>query len=349
MKKNNNFYFVAGRSGGHLIPCFTLAKKIANSNPSCMITLITTATELEKTIASKVAHIHKHKTFNLDNFPYKKIKKYPKFLWQLFYTFASSLVMFVKNRPVKIISSGGYISIPVCIAAKLLFVPIELYELNAIPGKTIRFLSPITNKVSVCFAEAQKFFKKTKCHLSSYPVRFNTKALNITQKEAILNLNLDPNLKTIFILGGSQGSKFINKIIQKTFILCPELAKVVQIIHHPGKEDLDSCKQFYQKQKIKSFVFEFYNQLEYCYQAADLIISRSGAGTLFEIVFFKKPCITIPLQTKSTSHQKDNALALQKQYPERIKVLNQIKLTNNPSLLLNAINSMLNLEHSPSL
>ncbi|MBT3456289.1 UDP-N-acetylglucosamine--N-acetylmuramyl-(pentapeptide) pyrophosphoryl-undecaprenol N-acetylglucosamine transferase [bacterium] len=341
-QKLNHICFVGGQSGGHLIPCFTLAKKITQKNPNYLITLISTNTSLEKQLVQKTKYIKKHLALSLCKVPRRKIVKLPIFLFQLFTSFSLSLWHLIKNRPEKIISTGSYIAIPVCIAAKLLNIPIELYELNVEPGKAISFLAPIANKINICFKESQRKIKKT-CTPSLYPVRFTTKDLKIKKNDAIDKLGIQHNLKTILVLGGSQGSKFIDETIHKIFLLSNTLKNNAQVIHQTGSE-VDYCKKFYEKNDIQSVVFDHHKSLELCYRAADLIICRAGAGTLFETVFFKKTCITIPLQTGTTSHQKDNAISIAKQY-KFVHVLDQQKITKNPKIITNKVHKLLKLNN----
>ena len=302
--------FVSGRSGGHIIPCLTIAKKYKDKDSRHKTILLTTGTELDKKTAARSQYIDQHESFNLCSVPYRKIYVYPKFLTQLAYTFASCLIKFTKNKPQKIISTGSYISIPVCIAGKLLGIPVELFELNVIPGKAIAFLSPIASKIHICFKETERHIKSKSCRLSGYPVRFPTDTLSISQQQAKEKINMESNKKTILVLGGSQGSRFINELIRKMFSSNPKMKDNVQIIHQMSEKDLDLYKKFYSTNSIKSMVIANHKKLEYCYQAADIVICRSGAGTLFETIFFNKKCITIPLQTKHTSHQRNNAITL---------------------------------------
>ena len=348
MKKENKdkigtICFVSGRSGGHIIPCLTLAKKYKTKDPSCKIMVLTTGTELDKKLASKAQHIDMHMVFNLCSVPYRRIFLYPKFLIQLTYTFLSSLIILLKNKPQKIISTGSYISIPICIAGKLLGIPIELFELNVIPGKAIAFLSPLSNKIHVCFKETLKHIKSKKCYITGYPVRFGSETLSISQRQAKEKMGINPDKKTILVLGGSQGSRFINELLKKTFSLDTKIKEKVQVIHQMGEKDLNSYKNFYSSNSIKSLVLSNYKNLEYCYQAADLIICRSGAGTLFEIIFFSKKCITIPLQTRHTTHQKNNALTLQKQYPKLVTVFEQKTLEKSASNFVSKVKTLLKL------
>jgi UDP-N-acetylglucosamine--N-acetylmuramyl-(pentapeptide) pyrophosphoryl-undecaprenol N-acetylglucosamine transferase len=268
----------------------------------------------------------------------------PKFIISLLATFLQSLYLLKKNKITQIISMGGLVSIPVCVAGKILCIPITLYELNVEPGKTINLLSSLTNNINICFSATQKYFPKTKCNLVSYPVRFDDSIKNITQAAAIEKIKFNTQLKTILILGGSQGSLFLNDLI-KNFVLTNRNIKI-QVIHQTGpstslpavakgygghgrmRNDNFDWKNFYKELNIPAITFEYHHEPEYFYIASDLIICRAGAGTLAEVLFFEKKCITIPLETSYTSHQKHNALELAKEYPNLIHVIEQNKINN---------------------
>ena len=107
----------------------------------------------------------------------------------------------------------------------------------------------------------------------------------------------------------------------------------IQIIHQAGNNEIKQLQLFYKQMHIPAQVFAYEQDLVPYYQAADIIICRSGAGTLFETAFFKKSCITIPLEIPGNSHQIDNAYAIQAMHPDFFTVLEQKEITKNPQAL----------------
>jgi UDP-N-acetylglucosamine--N-acetylmuramyl-(pentapeptide) pyrophosphoryl-undecaprenol N-acetylglucosamine transferase len=295
--KKNYICFVAGKSGGHLLPCITKAKKTVEQNFETQILFFSTNTHLDKEILQNNSFIKEPIFLPLASLTKKGIFNYCYFIATFISSFLISFRELYKKKPAKIISMGGAVSLPVCFAGYLLQIPLELLELNVVPGKTIKALAPLATSLATCFQETQKYFSQ-KCYLSEYPLRFS-KSDQIKSSTARLNLNLDPDKKTIFIVGGSQGSLFINNAIKIWLEKSDNNYQNFQIIHQVGKSDTTDWNKFYKSLEIKAFIFDFYNHIEQCYSAADLIICRSGAGTLFEAKFFNKPCITIPLETKS--------------------------------------------------
>lgn len=333
--------FVAGRSGGHIIPGLTLATQFTQKNPDYNIIFFTSNTKLDQSIIFNYPNINTVINLELPNFPRLNILKYPKFIWLFFKSFYISFQALWEFSPEKVISMGGYISIPVCLSAWILQIPIELFELNAVPGTAIKFLRPFATKIFVCFSEAQKFFKKSKVEIAAYPIRFDKK---IDKSEACHKLNLNSNKKILFICGGSQGSGFINKLLIKFVETYPNVGTSLQIIHQTGSSDKVLLEEIYKKNNIDALVFDYRHDLDVCYCAADLVIARAGAGTLFELVFFEKQSIIIPLETKTTNHQIDNALAMVDLKPKLFHVLIQNKIDKEQNKFFGKIIELLQLQ-----
>lgn len=232
------------------------------------------------------------------------------------FSFIKSFFYLYKHKPKKIITTGGVIAIPVCIAGFLLRIPIILYSLDAKPGKAIKALIPFADSIITCFASTQHFFPARKCSFGPYPIKFNINDTTLNTHDAKKNLGLSPNKKTIVILGGSQGSLFLNNCIKQFLTNASFPIDTLQIIHQTGSLDTTDWPKFYASHNITAHVFSYHPDLSTIYTAADLIICRAGAGTLFEIKFFNKRCIIIPLKTSTTNHQVNNAQAMVDEYPE---------------------------------
>lgn len=318
----NHIAIAAGRSGGHIIPGITIAEQLSKKHPNTAITFFATNNALDKKILAQQHHIERILFLTVDNVP-KQSYRYPLFLMQLLWACIKTLFHLMRYRPKKIILMGGYISIPVCIAAWLLHIPRELYELNAIPGKATRFLSPMVNTICCCFSQTTHYFTKNKAFIVPYPVRFSPAVHAITQSKAIAELGLNPTRKTIVVLGGSQGSISLNQFIKKALTKISALKDTIQVIHQTGAHDKTNWQQWYKKLQIPALIFTYHHDLSLHYQAADLIIARSGAGTIFETLFFKKPCILIPLEHCANDHQLYNAQAMQQSYPQLFYVVQQ--------------------------
>jgi len=341
-RKINTICAVAGRSAGHIIPCLTRVQNLIKEETEEQdVLFFSTNSSLDKNVSKDFSFITQHIPLDFQGTPQGKWYKYPLFLWQLSISTFKAFFWLLRKRPSVIISTGGYVSIPVCIMGYLLGIRVELFELNAVPGRATLFLAPFSSVIYVCFSQTQQFFKKERSVLTPYPLRFSTEKKLLSEKKVLSTLGLFHSKKTVLILGGSQGSLFINEIFQNLFNEYPDLKKIIQLIHQTGQENNDSLKALYKQQKIDAYVFGYHTNPEIFYSSAHIVVCRAGAGTLFETLSFKKKCIIIPLETATTAHQLDNAQALIKEYPNLLSILRQNTLSKNSKPLAIQLQSYL--------
>jgi UDP-N-acetylglucosamine--N-acetylmuramyl-(pentapeptide) pyrophosphoryl-undecaprenol N-acetylglucosamine transferase len=249
------------------------------------------------------------------------------------YSFIKSFFYLVTKKPTDVITTGGIVAIPVCIAAYTLRIPITLFSLDAVPGKAIKMLAPLATTIATCFEPSKQFFPKSTCSIAPYPVKFSQQDKQIDQKTARLSLDLNESKQTILFLGGSQGSLFLNQCAQKLVDSTLFSPDTTQIIHQTGATDATDWNTLYKNKGVTSHVFSFCHNLAPMYVAADVIICRAGAGTLFEILFFEKECIVIPLKAQTTDHQVDNARAIVHMHPDIFDYILQEEVEKNYNLL----------------
>jgi UDP-N-acetylglucosamine--N-acetylmuramyl-(pentapeptide) pyrophosphoryl-undecaprenol N-acetylglucosamine transferase len=323
MTPSKTLCFAAGGSGGHIIPCLTLAYRARIADPETNALFFTGSTQLEADIikASSTPVTHRHLHFKAP--PYARLYLLPVWLFTFVWATVKSFYYLIKHKPSEVISTGSHIALPVCVAAKLLRIPVTLYELNVEAGKTTRFLAPLTTSIKVCFPETKEYFAKRSCAIEPYPIKFTEK--DRAHNAAVLRTRLGIPLskKVILVLGGSQGSIFLNSIMPHIFSARPAIKEALHIVHQTGSIDPTDWRHWYNSNNISAHAFSYSNEILLWYTVADLILCRSGAGTLAEIVYLGKPCITIPLETKSNNHQMANAYAYQKHYPDTFVVVRQ--------------------------
>lgn len=345
MKKKRLFLVAAG-SGGHILPALVLAQQWLKNNPAGKTWFFTSSRQLDQQLIAYSSIAHHPVTMKLDTLNLRKWWKIPIIGTQLACNFITSLWYLARFKPEKIICTGGMIGLPLCIAGRLFGVTIEVYELNAIPGKAVKALIPFAHKICTPFTQAAQHCSVLgksfahKCTVVPYPSRFSKIDQNIDSERVFEAINktlgkklFSPSKKTLLIVGGSQGSVFLNKSIQQILELNPVLAQTLQIIHQTGNAQQASCLAWYQKHNVSAYVFDFDPEINWYYQIADLVICRAGAGTLFELAHFGKKSIVIPLVASTTSHQKDNALAIAAQYPKLFTILEQLDLEITPQIL----------------
>jgi UDP-N-acetylglucosamine--N-acetylmuramyl-(pentapeptide) pyrophosphoryl-undecaprenol N-acetylglucosamine transferase len=337
---------VAGKSGGHIIPCLTIAQKNNIKDVTTNILFFSANTNIDKTILSHNNIITWHIMLPLSS----RATSYIKLAWSTFASFILSFFYLLKHKPEQIITTGGIVAIPTCVAGFILRIPITVYSLDAVPGKAIQALTPLATSIITPFATSIQYFPAQKCSIAPYPIKYQTIAQNIDQQTAQRELGLissvalakeDKSKKTILILGGSQGSLFLNQCM-KQLIHNPSFNKeAIQIIHQTGSLDDINWQDFYASKNITAHVFSYYPDLSLMYIAADLIICRAGAGTLFEIKFFNKQCIIIPLITTTTTHQVYNAQAMAQEYPQLFYAIAQNDIENKIVSLYDVISNRL--------
>ena len=323
----------AGKSGGHLIPALQLAQQWHNEHQGGNVVLCTYGTMLDQKIYARYPFINKVQSFSFTTFIARKLWRYPIIAMQAIKATWIAWRLLRTTQAEKVITTGGFVALPVSIAARLLGIPVEVYELNIHPGKAVQALAMLGAKIFAVFNETLK--KMPHAVLTDYPIRFtqaDIKSPSVARLELAQRIPsaipLTDNRKTVFLCGGSQGSTYLNELMIKFVIARPDLHNSMQIIHQSGTVP-DRFIEVYTKYIIPHLVFDFHPAIAACYQAADVVICRAGAGTLFELKFFNRPAVIIPLVAASTGHQGANARAISAQMPELFTTMAQHMLETN--------------------
>lgn len=327
-KNSKIIWFIGARSAGHIVPLFSIANKIKNNDKFIKKIFITTNTEIDKkSVKNLNLENNLHFEFDLPNLPKKNLYSFFKYIPLLIKSIYFSLKILFNYTPNKIIATGGYLSYLICKISSLFEIDIYLYSLDAIPGKAVSKISYFAKEINIVFESSLKYFSKkilNKIRIIDMPIRFLESDLedkNIVKKR----LNAE-NKKVIFVMGGSQGSEEINNLILDNLNNLNENKKNnLFLIHQTGKNDFYKIKEFYLKNKIDNITFDYSSNLKDYYNAADIIISRAGASSLYEIVFFKKDAFIFPLKGEANDHQLKNALNIQNKY-KFIKIKNNLDL-----------------------
>jgi len=287
-----------GGSGGHIFPALKVANELKQRGHD-LVFVGSFFTKEEKNLPNDfwMARIKKDgfSLENLDSIGLSRKNIFQSFLWMFLMLRAVLFCLrFLKrNQMEAVIGFGGYGSFPAVCAARLLKIPTMIHEQNVIPGKANIFLSQFVNKIAISFEETRKYFhgrRNKKVVITGCPC--NGSGGRANREQVLKSFGLKQKF-TIFVLGGSQGSHRVNTF----FVQCAtELSKEIdfQVIHVCGKKDYSFLKEEYQKQGIPFTLFEFLDKIEDAYSVSDLIISRAGAVTIFEIAAFAIPAILIP-------------------------------------------------------
>jgi len=245
--------------------------------------------------------------------------------------------------PDVIFSKGGYGSVPVVLIGWLYRIPILIHESDTMPGLANRWAARFSQRIALSFASAKEYFPSEKTALVGNPVRSGIIQNCLTTDEEFKNdvkkiFGLASQKPIIFIVGGSQGAKKLNDFILQ---ILPQLLEKYQIIHQCGPKNYQKIEQ-----KIGSgapandyhlFPFLDERQMGGAYLLADLVISRAGANSIFELAACAKPSILIPIPQAASDHQRKNAFAYAQ--AGATIVLEQANLT--PHLFLSKISQIL--------
>ncbi|MFA6301295.1 MAG: undecaprenyldiphospho-muramoylpentapeptide beta-N-acetylglucosaminyltransferase [Candidatus Paceibacterota bacterium] len=213
--------------------------------------------------------------------------------------------------PDVVFGKGGYASFPTILAARILRIPVVIHESDSAPGRVNKWAGHFARKVAVSFIEAVDYFPKKNVAWTGQPIRVEIEHA-ASQKEALEYFKLEGKLPTIVVLGGSQGAELINDTILDAL---PRLVKNYQIIHQTGVKKFDSVSRQAgviladDKDKSRYLPLPFLNTLQIKMVAgvASLIVSRAGAGGLFEIATWGVPSILVPITNTNLDHQRKNA------------------------------------------
>lgn len=296
-----------GGTGGHIFPAIAIADALKNRYPDADILFVGAEGRME--MKRVPAAGYRIEGLPVAGFNRKNLFKNFKVLYKL----QKSLYMakkIIKNfAPDIVIGVGGYASGPTLKIAASRGIPTLLQEQNSYPGVTNKLLAKTATKICVAYEGMERFFSKEKIVLTGNPCRQDLSSHNVTREDAMKHFDLDPQKKTLLIIGGSLGSKTINMSVSNKKEL---LREDVQIIWQSGEYYFhDLFLEVGHSPKLKNVrLFDFIDRMDLAYKAADLVISRAGAGSISELSLLEKPSILIPSPNVSEDHQTKNAMAL---------------------------------------
>jgi UDP-N-acetylglucosamine--N-acetylmuramyl-(pentapeptide) pyrophosphoryl-undecaprenol N-acetylglucosamine transferase len=204
-----------------------------------------------------------------------------------------------------VLGTGGYVSGPVSLAARILGRPLLLQEQNSIPGLANRWLARLADEVHLSFVEARSYFpRRDHLKVSGNPIR--DYILSGDRSAALQEFGLAAGRPTVFIFGGSRGAHRINEAALEAMRRLKGRVDV-QFILQTGREDLDWARGIVEAEQLPARVLPFLTRIHMAYAAADLVVCRSGAMTLAEIAACGTPSILVPYPHAAHDHQVVNA------------------------------------------
>ena len=324
--KNNGPRIIisGGGTGGHIFPAVSIANAIKELRPDAEILFVGAEGRMEMQRVPDAG-------YKIIGLPVAGFDR--KRLWKNFAVIIKLLRSQWKARrilkefsPQVAVGVGGYASGPTLKVAGMMGVPTLIQEQNSYAGVTNKLLAQKACKICVAYDGMEKFFPADKIIMTGNPVRQNLLANKQSREEAVSSFGFNPEKKTILILGGSLGARSLGaRTINQTLIAALDTIKVngdIQFIWQTGKIYIQQVKdaittatgEAIRNPRISAipnlYVTDFIKDMASAYAAADLVISRAGAGSISEFCLLNKPVILVPSPNVAEDHQTKNALAL---------------------------------------
>ena len=286
-----NFLISTGGSGGHVLPAITLCEHLSKE-ANLLISTDKRGLKYFDSESYRFEIIDTPKLNNIFFLPFNLIKV-------LFLTVKS--VNLLKDEKIKkVFSIGGYMSLPLILASRLLRLKIYLIEPNQVLGRANKYFLRSCKKI-FCYTKSVK----------NFPDNFKNKIVTINPlvRKYIYNLKISNevnNKLTLIIVGGSQGANIFDKNLKNSIVNIKK-KKSIKVIQQTNEKNISFLRNFYAKNKIENKIFSFDQNLFYSLKQSDLCITRAGASTLSELSVMNIPFIAIPLPTSSDNHQFENA------------------------------------------
>jgi len=295
-----NILIAAGGTGGHLFPGIALAEAFKQKDERNQILFVGTQRDQERRMLIPPGCAFEA----IDAKSVKGQKPIRMLIALLCLTkgIVQSGMIIKRFAPHLVIGCGGYVSAPVLVAAYLMGVKRAIHEQNALPGLTNRALSTIAQIIFISFQQSLPYFSKARTVIAGNPLRKQHLERSAPP--------ISPPPFTLLILGGSLGSHQINCALTEALPDLVPIREKLTIIHQTGTADLGLVKEAYSRQGFAAEVVPFIEQIASAYERAHLIISRSGATTLAELMVHHKASILIPYPFAADNHQHHNAMAL---------------------------------------
>ena len=326
----------AGGTGGHVFPALCLAQALSNKNYKVEFIVDKRGYKYLKNINDNNISIIIQ---NINN------KSRIILYFSVFKNLVLNIFKFIFNRPLYIIGFGGYPSFAPVFAGQILRIKNAIHEQNAVMGNANKVLSKLTNNIFVSFENTVGIKTSNKVIYTGNPTRYD-KLYNSIQQYKINN----NEVFTILIFGGSQGAAIFANTVTNTICKLSNKYKI-KVYQQSRQEDINKIKELYSKCNIEYYVEQFFDNINELYTIADLVILRSGASSIFEIIGFKKPSILIPYSKSINGDQIANATYLNQK--EAAIVLSDTIITvdilyNKIEYLINNKNELEMLSHNLS-
>lgn len=307
MNEDLRIIISGGGTGGHIFPAVSIANAIKAKHPNAKILFVGAEGRMEMQRVPAAG-------YEIKGLPIKgfdrahKLKNF-KVLFKLWKSLRMARQIIKDFKPQVAVGVGGYASGATLYECAKMGIPCLIQEQNSYAGVTNKLLSKRVAKICVAYEGMERFFPANKIIMTGNPVRQNVLKTNLSIEEARKSFGLDPNKKTILLVGGSLGARTINRSVIEHLNLIHD--SEVQFIWQTGKYYYQKISDSMKGKELPNLkVMDFISDMGAAYKAADLIISRAGASSISEFQIIGKPVILIPSPNVAEDHQTKNAMAL---------------------------------------
>lgn len=298
-----------GGTGGHIFPAVSIANAIREISPSAEILFVGAEGRME--MQRVPAAGYEIKGLPVAGFDRKHLWRNVSVLIKLMKSRRLARKIVSEFRPQVAVGVGGYASGPMLDVAQKMGIPTLLQEQNSYAGVTNKLLAKKAKRICVAYEGMERFFPAEAIMMTGNPVRQNLLHAHHTREEAIAAMGLDPAKRTVLLIGGSLGARTLNDSVLENLSLIRQ-QKHIQFVWQTGKYYSQSIAERLATQRCPENlkVMDFISNMDVAYAAADLVISRAGAGSISEFCLLGKPVILVPSPNVAEDHQTKNAMAL---------------------------------------
>lgn len=293
-----------GGTGGHIFPALSIANAIKRRHPECKILFVGAEDRMEMQKVPDAGY--EIVGLPVAGFDRKRIWRNIGVMLKLRKSLRKAKSIVKDFHPDIAIGVGGYASGPVLKMAQKLGVPTLLQEQNSFPGVTNRLLAKKAKAICVAYEGLGQYFPEERITLTGNPIRMDLAKCDLSPKQAKEKLGFDPTLPLVLVVGGSLGARTINESISEGIQSIVETG--AQVLWQTGKYWNSGEKEEQLPKGVQST--QFITDMATAYRAADLVVSRAGAGTISELQILGKPTILVPSPNVAEDHQRKNAQAL---------------------------------------
>lgn len=298
-----------GGTGGHIFPAVSIANAIREKRPDAEILFVGAEGRME--MQRVPAAGYEIKGLPVAGFDRKHLWRNVSVVIKLLRSRIMARRIIKAFRPMVAVGVGGYASGPTLDVAGKMGIPTLIQEQNSYAGVTNKLLAKKARRICVAYDGMERFFPADRILFTGNPVRQNLLHITLTRQEAAQRMGLDPAKRTVLIVGGSLGARSMNESVLQQLELIRQQTDV-QFVWQTGKYYSEAIAQQLKERTCPPnlHVMDFISDMAVAYAAADLVVSRAGAGSISEFCLLGKPVILVPSPNVAEDHQTKNAMAL---------------------------------------